>query len=94
MLACAVTSPAALLAAVMAVLATADYVVLAAVLTRTANIFAAMALWWCLTNGGYTALAFSRVNQYANFMDGVEQTPEMASPLVFDVRRPLHCRGR
>uniref|UniRef100_A0A0D3EQ92 Peptidylprolyl isomerase n=1 Tax=Oryza barthii TaxID=65489 RepID=A0A0D3EQ92_9ORYZ len=52
---------------------------------ETANIFAAVALWWCLTNGGYTALAFSRVNQYANFMDAVEQTPEMASPLVFDV---------
>ncbi|BAT17542.1 Os12g0548000 [Oryza sativa Japonica Group] len=82
MLACAVAAPAALLAAVLAVpVLAADDVALA----WAANASAAAALWWCLTNGGYTAVAFSRVDQYASFMDAVERTPEIAFPLVFDV---------
>ncbi|EAZ20790.1 hypothetical protein OsJ_36413 [Oryza sativa Japonica Group] len=60
MLACAVAAPAALLAAVLAVpVLAADDVALA----WAANASAAAALWWCLTNGGYTAVAFSRVDQ-------------------------------
>uniref|UniRef100_I1PBK6 Uncharacterized protein n=1 Tax=Oryza glaberrima TaxID=4538 RepID=I1PBK6_ORYGL len=90
MLACAVATPAALLAAVLAVLAAATHgaandVTFATAVAWTANVSAAAALWWCLSNGGYTAVAFSRVNQYANFMDAVERTPEIAFPLVFDV---------
>uniref|UniRef100_I1R719 Uncharacterized protein n=2 Tax=Oryza glaberrima TaxID=4538 RepID=I1R719_ORYGL len=85
MLACAVAAPAALLAAVLAVPVLADDVALAAALAWAANVSAAAALWWCLTNGGYTAVAFSRVDQYASFMDAVGQTPEIAFPLVFDV---------
>uniref|UniRef100_A0A0E0MNB8 Uncharacterized protein n=1 Tax=Oryza punctata TaxID=4537 RepID=A0A0E0MNB8_ORYPU len=94
MLACAVATPAALLAAVLAVLAAADYVAFAAALAWTANVSAAAALWWCLTNGGYTAVAFSRMNQYANFMDAVERTPEIAFPLVFDVPASAHVARR
>uniref|UniRef100_A0A0E0I3Q8 Uncharacterized protein n=1 Tax=Oryza nivara TaxID=4536 RepID=A0A0E0I3Q8_ORYNI len=81
MLACAVAAPATLLAAVLAVPVLADDVALA----WAANVSAAAALWWCLTNGGYTAVAFSRVDQYASFMDAVDRTPEIALPLVFDV---------
>ncbi|EAZ05546.1 hypothetical protein OsI_27761 [Oryza sativa Indica Group] len=84
-LACAFTTPTALLAA-------ADDVALAAVLAWTANVSAATSLWWCLTNGGYTAMAFSRVNQYTNFhgrggADARDGVPHR-------VRCPRHHRGR
>ncbi|KAF0925888.1 hypothetical protein E2562_018692 [Oryza meyeriana var. granulata] len=86
-LACAVATPAALLAAVLAVLylgaasrGAAGDVDFAAGVAWAANVSSAAALGWCLTNGGYTAVAFSRRDQYANFMDAVDRTPEIVFP--------------
>ncbi|CAL5068597.1 unnamed protein product [Urochloa decumbens] len=79
--ACAVATPVALLAAVLAVPGAA---------TRASGDAVAVAVWavdaaalgWCLTNGGFTAVAFSRRTQFANFMDAMKRTPEIGYPLI------------
>ncbi|KAK3160015.1 hypothetical protein QOZ80_1BG0054180 [Eleusine coracana subsp. coracana] len=95
MMLCAVATPAALLAAVLAVPGAAARpggdVTLAAAAVWAVDVAAVAALGWCLTNGGYTAVAFSRQYQYANFMNALDRTPELGYSF-FNIADPKAAR--
>ncbi|KAL6626515.1 hypothetical protein ACP70R_030241 [Stipagrostis hirtigluma subsp. patula] len=78
--ACAVATPVALLAAVLAVLGEATRaggdVASAARAVWAVDVAAVAALLWCLTNGWYTPVGFNRMLQFADFMDAFERNPE------------------
>lgn len=84
--ACAVATPVALLAAILAVLGEATRgggdVALATGAIWITNVAAVTALGWCLTNGGFTAVAFDRMEQFSNFMEVMERTPEIGYPFI------------
>ena len=73
--ACAVATPVALLAAVLA-----EPCATAASAVWAVDAVAAAALGWCLTNGGLTPVAFSRRMQFANFMDAARRMPDIGYP--------------
>ena len=86
-MACAVATPVALLAAVLAEPCAAARAGRGAVATAASAVWAidavaAAALGWCLTNGGLTPVAFSRRMQFANFMDAARRMPEIGYPLI------------
>ncbi|KAL6890537.1 hypothetical protein ACP4OV_008792 [Aristida adscensionis] len=86
--ACAVATPVALLAAVLAVLGEATRpgggdVALAARAVWAVDVAAVAALGWCLTNGGFTPVASCRRQQYADFMDALERKPEVGHSFSF-----------
>jgi len=94
--ACAVATPVALLAAVLAVPCAAARAGRGGVATAASAVWAvdavaAAALGWCLTNGGLTPVAFSRRMQFANFMDAARRMPDIGYPLIV-VGDPLAAR--
>ncbi|RLN08205.1 hypothetical protein C2845_PM11G23950 [Panicum miliaceum] len=96
--ACAVATPVALLAAVLAVpcadtRAGRGAVAITASAVWAVDAVAVAALGWCVTNGGFTAVAFSRRMQFTNFMDATRRTPEIGYPLVV-VGDPLAARSQ